>query len=168
MESNNLYHAQIKIETIPAHKFIGIRDINIPGYGELWSCGKYDCNSITGTNESMSHLALNSLVNQGGWFYQNGRKGYAYGMIMPADYSGAIPEGMECIDIPESEYLVFFHPPFDYMRDNGKVMGIVESIAWNFNPKPLGYEWNEVECQDYQRHCPEVFGYAVMRPIKKI
>lgn len=166
MENNNLYQAEIKIETIPAHKFIGIREIDAIGYGDF--CAKHDCDSITGVNESMIHLSLNRLVNQGGWFYNNNKKGYLYGMIMPTDYSGIIPEGMECIDMPESEYLVFFHPPFDYMRDNGKVMGIIESIAWKFDPKPLGYEWNENECQDYQRHCPEVFGYAVLRPVKRI
>jgi AraC family transcriptional regulator len=168
MENNKLYHAQIKVETIPAHKFIGIRDIDVSGYGELWNCGKYDCDSITGINDSMIPFALDTLANQGGWFYKNGKKGYIYGMLMPSDYSGSIPEGMECIDIPESEYLVFYHPAFDYMRDNAKVMRIVESIAWNFDPKPLGYEWNEIECQDYQRHWPEVFGYGVFRPIKKI
>ena len=47
--------------------------------------------------------------------------------------------------MPESDYLVFFHPPFDYIRDNAKVMGIVESIAWNFDPEPIGYKWNETE-----------------------
>jgi AraC family transcriptional regulator len=168
MESDNLYQAQIKIETIPAHKFIGIRDIDISGYGELWTCGKYECDPIAGINESMIHLALNRWVNQGGWFYQNNKKGYIYGMIMPSDYLGAIPEGMECVDIPESEYLVFFHPPFDYMRDNEKVMKIIESIALNFDPKPIGYMWNETECQDYQRHWPEGYGYAILKPVKRL
>lgn len=166
MDNSNLYQAQIRIETIPAHKFVGIREIDIPHYGELWESGKYDCDVVTGINESMVHLAIDRLVNQGGWFYENGKKGYAYGMIMPAGYSGTIPEGMECIDIPESKYLVFSHPSFDYMRDNAKVMRMIDSLAWNFDPAPLGFEWNEIECQDYQRHWPEVTGYAILRPIK--
>ncbi|MDT8717734.1 helix-turn-helix transcriptional regulator [Clostridium sp. 19966] len=168
MESNNLYQAQIKFETLPAHKFIGIRSINAEGYWDIWSCTNADCDYVTGINESMLPLAINNQANLGGWFYKNGKKGYLYGMLMPQNYSGEIPEGMECIDILESEYLVFYHPPFDYMRDNGKVMGIVESLAWNFDPAPLGYEWNEVCCQDYQRHYPEVLGYAILRPVKKI
>ncbi len=168
MNNSNLYQAQIRFEHIPAHKFIGIREIDIPNYCELWDSGKYDCDTVTGINESMVHLALNGLVDQGGWFYDNGKKGYVYGMIMPADYSGSIPEDMVCIDIPESEYLVFSHPPFDYMRDNSKVMRLVDSIAWNFDPKPLGHMWNEDACQDYQRHCPEETGFALLRPVKKI
>lgn len=168
MDNNSLYQIQIKIETIPAHKFVGVRDIDVHDYCELWTCGKYNCDYFTGINESTIHLALNKWVNQGGWFYENGKKGYIYGMIMPSDYSGVIPEGMECIDIPESQYLVFFHPPFDYMRDNAEVMKTIDSIAFNFDPTPIGYTWNENECQDYQRHWPEVFGYAVLRPVKKI
>ena len=65
-------------------------------------------------------------------------------------------------------YLVFFHPPFDYLKDNGEVMGKVEKLAWNYEPQAEGYEWNEDVCQDYQRHYPEVIGYEVLRPIHKI
>ena len=31
-----------------------------------------------------------------------------------------------------------------------------------------GYEWNEENCNDYQRHYPEVIGYEVLRPVRKI
>ena len=44
----------------------------------------------------------------------------------------------------------------------------VEELAWNFDPKTIGYEWNETECQDYQRHYPEVIGYQILRPVKKL
>ena len=44
----------------------------------------------------------------------------------------------------------------------------VEDLAWNFDPSPLGYEWNEDVCQDYQRHYPEGLGYQVLRPVRKI
>lgn len=28
-------------------------------------------------------------------------------------------------------------------------------------------EWNETDCQDYQRHMPETIGYEVLRPVRK-
>jgi len=31
-----------------------------------------------------------------------------------------------------------------------------------------GYEWNEMSCPDYQRHFPEVLGYEILRPVRKI
>ena len=55
----------------------------------------------------------------------------------------------------------------DYLKDCGEVMGRVEELAWNFDPATKGYEWNEDVCQDYQRHCPEVIGYEVLRPVRK-
>lgn len=85
-----------------------------------------------------------------------------------ADYQGTIPEGFEMRELPASDYLVFFHPPFDYLKDNGEVMEKVEKLAWNYEPQAEGYEWNEDVCQDYQRHYPEVIGYEVLRPIRKI
>lgn len=74
---------------------------------------------------------------------------------------------MECRDIPESEYLVFYHPPFDYLKGNGEVMSKVEQAAWSFDPASMGYEWDEETKQAYQRHLPEGYGYAVLRPVKK-
>ena len=88
---------------------------------------------------------------------------------MEPDYQGPVPEGFTLTGIlPESYYLVFFHPPFDYLSENGEVMRRVENLAWSFDPASIGYEWNEALCQDYQRHYPEVLGYQVLRPVKKI
>ena len=168
MSKVHLQQAEIKVEFIPAHKFIGIWDISASGYGDFWERG-HSCDEICGTLESMSNYALPGQLGQtAGWFYDNGHKGYLYGIPVSADYEGLIPEGMECRDIPESEYLVFFHPPFDYLKDNGAVMRTVEDTAWNFDPGRLGFEWDEGDKQDYQRHYPEGYGYAVLRPVKRI
>ncbi|AET57971.1 AraC family transcriptional regulator [Paenibacillus terrae HPL-003] len=110
----------------------------------------------------MSHLKLPEQLGQtAGWFYQDSQKGYFYGIPVAADYAGEIPAGMECRSIPESDYLVFFHPLFNYLKNNGEVMRIVEEKAWNFEPASMGYEWDEETKQDYQRHFPEGYGYAV-------
>ncbi|WP_042202837.1 AraC family transcriptional regulator [Paenibacillus camerounensis] len=168
MREVHLQPAEIKLEFIPAHKFIGIRDPGSINYGGFWKNG-HDCDEVSGTLESMSHHTLEGQLGQtAGWFYENGQKGYLYGIPVPADYTGEIPEGMECREIPASEYLVFFHPPFDYLQDNGAVMRTVEEVAWNYDPKQMGYVWDEEEKQDYQRHFPEGYGYAVLRPVKKL
>jgi AraC family transcriptional regulator len=168
MRQVHLQEAEIKLEFIPAHKFIGIRDIDSNNYGGFWKNG-HDCDEVSGTLESMSHHTLPGQLGQtAGWFYQDGRKGYLYGIPVAADYDGVIPEGMECRDVPESEYLVFFHPPFDYLQDNGQVMRTVEEVAWNYDPAAMGYAWDEEVKQDYQRHFPEGYGYAVLRPVRKL
>jgi predicted transcriptional regulator YdeE len=50
----------------------------------------------------------------GGWYEEGGKKGYLYGVEVPADYSGPVPEGMVMMDIPSAEYVVFHHPPYDF------------------------------------------------------
>jgi len=47
-------------------------------------------------------------------------------------------------------------------------MKAVEDTAWNYDPKAKGYAWDEETKQDYQRHFPEGYGYAVLRPVRKV
>jgi AraC-like DNA-binding protein/predicted transcriptional regulator YdeE len=177
---NNLFggkdmstEANVRFEYIPAHKYIGIWETRATNYGEFWQY--HNCDDVCGIIDSMRHVSLESVgCHQAGWFYENGQKGYFYGLGVPADYTGEIPEGFTVREIPASTYLVFFHPPFDYLADNGEVMSKVEQLAWNYNPKENaewwinnGYTWNETECPIYQRHFPEVLGYEVLRPVKK-
>ena len=171
---DNVKEANVRFEHIPAHKYIGIWEIRAKGYGDFWDY--HNCDDVCGIIDSMRHVALESVgCHQAGWFYDNGKKGYFYGLGVPSDYNGPIPEGFEIRDVPASTYLVFFHPPFDYLAENNEVMGAVEKLAWSYNPNnsdrwwiPSGYEWNEAECPAYQRHFPEVLGYEVLRPVKKI
>lgn len=168
MRQVHLQEAEIKVERIPAHLFIGIWDPEVDNYGDFWGNG-HDCDEVSGTLESMSNRTLPGQLGQtAGWFHEGGRRGYLYGIPVAADDDGPIPEGMECREIPASEYLVFFHPPFDYLQDNGEVMRIVEDVAWNFDPQSMGYAWDESGKYNYQRHDPEGYGYAVVRPVKKL
>lgn len=162
-----LTNPEVWVEYIPAHKFMGIYDINAKGYGDLEKNSDFD--QIEGILESLipvQHPVVWS--HHAGWFYQDGKKGYFYGTGLFNDYDGEVPKGFEIREIPDSYYLVFGHPKFEYPKDNGEVMRCVETLAWNFDPRSMGYEWNETLCQVYQRHMPNDRGYQVLRPIKKI
>lgn len=54
------------------------------------------------------------------------------------------------------------------MSENADVMGAAEQFTLSFNPAEMGYEWNDEECQIYQRHYPEKLGYQVVRLVKKL
>lgn len=167
MNKTVLTEANVRVEYIPAHKYIGIWDVNASDYDAFWK--RHDCDKTCGVIDSMSHIADPVVTcHTAGWFYENEKRGYFYGFGVPSDYSGEIPEGFEVRDFPGGHYLVFFHPPFDYLKDCGEVMNRVEKMAWNYDPSSKGYEWNEQECQCYQRHYPEVIGYEVLRPVKKL
>ncbi len=166
MSKTILTEPHTRIEHIPAHKYIGIFDINAGDYGKFWE--KHDCDKVCGIIDSMSHVSHTIVTpHTAGWFWENGKRGYFYGFGVPNDYDGIIPEGFECRELPASDYIVFFHPPFDYLKDNGEVMEKVENLAWNYEPEKNGYEWNEELCNDYQRHYPEVIGYEILRPVKR-
>lgn len=166
MSNTILTDPSVRVEFIPAHKYIGIWDSKVDNYGSFWE--RHNCDDVCGIIDSISHVSHPIITcHTAGWFYENGKKGYFYGLGVPLDYSGEIPNGFGMKEFPESYYFVFSHPPFDYLKDNSDVMARVEKLAWNFDPSTRGYQWNEEVCQDYQRHHPEVGGYAVLRPIRK-
>ncbi|MDD4125821.1 MAG: AraC family transcriptional regulator [Eubacteriales bacterium] len=155
------------MEYIPSHKYLGVYKRSITKNGEIWPW--HDCDLLCGIVSSFnfSHPVVGG--HTAGWAWKNGKRSYFYGAGVETDYNGEIPEGFELRgEFPGSYYLVFTHPPFDYLSENGEVMKRVEDLAWNFDPTALGYKWNEDVCQDYQRHYPEGLGYQVLRPVIKI
>ena len=164
---NQVIEPDIRMEYIPEHKYIGIWDITVGNYGEFWE--KHDCDTVCGIIDSLSNVSHPIVTcHTAGWFYENGKKGYFYGFGVPVDYSGEVPEGFEIRTFPASYYQVFAHPRFDYLQDNGQVMKKVEKLAWSYDPTEKGWEWNEEFCQDYQRHYPEMIGYEILRPVKRM
>ena len=157
----------IRVEYIPAHKYLGIWEDRAAHYGEFWQY--HDCDEVCGFITSMDKMAHPVVTaHTAGWKVQNGKRTYFYGVGVPLDYDGEVPEGFEVREFPAGYYLVFAYPPFDFMEENGGVMSAVEELAFNFDPSERGYAWNEEECQIYQRHYPEKLGYQILRPVKKL
>ena len=50
-----------------------------------------------------------------------------YGVRLPIDYDGEVPSQMLMMDVPEGEYLVFEHGPFDFAAENGSVEEKIET-----------------------------------------
>lgn len=157
----------VRIECIPAHKYLGIWETEAQNYFSFWE--KHDCEKVTGMIDSLNHKEHPIITGHtSGWFWENGKRGYFYGLGVSADYDGEIPEGFSIREFPQSYYMVFCHPAFDFMTECEKVVGGVEEMAWNFDPATKGYRWNEEICQDYQRLLPDTLGYEVLRPIVKL
>lgn len=165
----NLAAPYVRVEYIPAHKYLGVYRESMTENGRIWP--QHDCDLACGVLASLKDADLDPVVTRytAGWTWGNGRREYFFGTGVPLDYQGDIPEGFELRgEFPGGYYLVFCHQPFDYLSENGEVMKRVEELAWSYDPKTLGFEWNEELCQDYQRHYPEVLGYQVLRPVRKI
>lgn len=155
----------VRVEHIPAHKYLGIREEKAENYCDFWQY--HDCDEVCGFVTSMEKAAHPIVTpHTAGWVMKDGKKIYFYGTGVPMDYAGEIPTGFELYEIPASDYLVFSYPCFDFMTENVEVMNAVEELAFGYDPSEKGYRWNEEACPIYQRHCPEKFGYEIVRPVR--
>lgn len=179
---------KIYFVTIPAHKFLHIKNYESNGYWDFWQkqslipgqdcetiCGLLD--SIKGKLDDMGGSESNSGSGQI-MAYMNDPAGRlcdwgiprteCYGVRLPADYKGEVPSQMLMIDVPEAEYIVFEHGPFDYEQENCSVEMKVERAMADFDYAGTGY------CLDtspgriaYFYHDPARF-WKYIRPVRKL
>jgi len=144
---------------IPAHKFLHIRNYKSIGYWDFWQkqseipgqdcetiCGLLDSikgklDDIGGSEEDASSGQLMAFINA-----PNGRLcswniplAEAYGVRLPMDYQGEIPEQMQLMEVQEGEYIVFEHGPFDFETENQTVEACIEEAMKNYDYDASGY-----------------------------
>lgn len=145
--------------TIPEHKFLHIRNYESIGYWDFWQKQSLipgqDCETICGLLESIPNklddLGGNEANSGSGQLmaFVNEPTGRicswgiplaeCYGVRLPMDYDGEIPTQMQMMDIPEGEYIVFEHGPFDYATENQAVEAKIEAAMAEFNYEASGY-----------------------------
>ena len=173
--------------TIPAHKYLHIRNYESRGYWDFWERQSripgQDCQTICGLLDSIK----GKLDDEGGneansgsgqiMAYINEPSGRmcswgipmaeSYGVRLPADYSGEIPPQMQIMDVPEREYIVFEHGPFDYQSQNCDVERKIEEAMRDFDWTASGYSLDTAQGSVfYFFHDPSRF-WKYVRPIKK-
>ena len=91
----------------------------------------------------------------------------AYGVRLPVDYNGKIPEQMQLMDVPEGEYIVFEHGPFDFETESQSVEAKIEAAMKDFDYDASGYKLDLTpERVFYFYHdCERFFKYV--RPVIK-
>ena len=62
-----------------------------------------------------------------------------WGARLPADYRGELPPQMQLLEIPEAEYIVFEHGPFDYEQENRSVEAKIEDAMRGFDYSSTEY-----------------------------
>jgi AraC family transcriptional regulator len=176
MNKSELQEVTIGVLTLPAHKFLHIRNINADNYFGFWALQEkipgQGCNTICGLLDSISGK-MDSVTGKigefdgqigGNFFDEAGKKGYVYGIRLPADYSCELPKQMLCIDVPQKEYMVFAHPPFDYEKIGGSVNQAVGNAVDQYDFAAAGYEHDKTAII-YHVHSPEHIGCRTYVPI---
>ena len=174
--------------TIPAHKYLHIRNYESNGYWDFWEKQSQilgqDCETICGLLDSikgkLDDMGGNDANSGSGQImaYINEPTGRicswgiplaeSYGVRLPADYCGDIPEQMQIMDVPEGEYIVFEHGPFNYQTQNCNVEEKIEEAMNNFDYAASGYCLDTTQGRVfYFYHDPERF-WKFVRPVKKL
>lgn len=174
--------------TIPAHKYVHVKNYESNGYWDFWEkqnaipgqdyetvCGLLD--SLKGKLDDDGGSEVNSGSGQiiAYIFEPEGRlcdwgipRSECYGARLPADWDGEVPPNMLVMDVPEAEYLVFDHGPFDYEQENRSVEEQMEEAMATFDFTGTGY------CYDtepgrilYLYYDPERY-WKYVRPVKRV
>lgn len=150
---------KIYFVTIPAHKFLYIKNNESNGYWDFWRKQKnipgQDYETICGLLDSIK----GKLDDEGGseancgsgqiMAYMNDPDGRlcdwgiprteCWGVRLAFDYKGEVPPHMILTHIPKSQYIVFEHGPFDYNQENSSVEAKIEMAMAAFDYTGTGY-----------------------------
>lgn len=178
---------KIYFVTIPAHKFLHIRNEESIGYWDFWQkqsripgqdrdtiCGLLDSipdklDDAGGSEANSSSGQIMAYINT-----PTGRicswgipLAECYGVRLPLDYRGEVPPQMLLMDVPEGEYVVFEHGPFDYARENSAVEGRIEAAMRGFDFAAAGYSLDLTPGRVfYFFHDPARF-WKYIRPVRR-
>lgn len=173
--------------TIPRHKFLHIRNYESIGYFDFWQKQSQipgqDCETICGLLDSIKGKlddAGGSGADSGSgqlMAFINEPEGRicswgiplagAYGVRLPWDYDGPVPDGMLLRDVEEGEYIVFEHGPFDFATENAQVEAKIEKAMSEFNYPESGRALDTAQGRVFYFYhdCQRFWKYV--RPVKK-
>jgi len=186
--STSASEVKIYFVKLPAHKFLHIRNYESIGYWDFWQKQSVipgqDCSTICGLLDSIK----GKLDDAGGEHSDSGSGqvmafindpsgricswgiplAESYGVRLPSDYDGEVPEQMMLMDVPEGEYIVFEHGPFDYETENTGVEAKIEQAMKSFDYDASGYRLDTTPGRVFYFHhdCARFWKYV--RPVKKI
>ena len=143
---------KVNFITMPAHKFLHIKNYESNGYWDFWEkqdkIPGQDCDTICGLLDSIKGKLDGEDDIIGGYsgqimayiYEKDGKVAEAYGVRLPINYNGGKPENMLIIDIPEMEYIVFEHGPFNYEEEKETVFKKLEEAINSFDYSETEYK----------------------------
>lgn len=173
---------------IPAHKFLHIRNYESNGYWDFWQKQRIipgqDCETICGLLQSipgnLDDQGEDELNSSSGQImaYINEPEGRvcswgiplaeSYGVRLPHDYAGEVPEHMQLMDVEEGTYIVFEHGPFDMTTQNQSVEMKIEQAMKTFDYELSGYELDKSQGKIFYFYYDPKRFWKYIRPVKKL
>ena len=174
--------------TIPEHKFLHIKNYESIGYWDFWQKQSkipgQDCETITGLlmsiGKNLDDMGDDDLSSGTGQLmaFINEPAGRicswgiplaeCYGVRLPIDWQGEKPENMLLIDVPEGEYLVFEHGPFDFETENQAVEAKIEKAMKDFDYASSGYKLDTAPGRIFYFYHDAKRYWKYVRPVVKV
>lgn len=173
---------------IPAHKFLHIRNYESIGYWDFWRRQSLipgqDCETVCGLLDSIPRKlddAGGGEPNSGSgqvMAFLNDPAGRicswgiplaeCYGVRLPPDYDGPVPGQMLLTDIPEGEYIVFEHGPFDFAAENSAVEAAMEQAMKEFAWEDSGYRLDDTPGRIFYFYHDASRFWKYVRPVCRV
>jgi hypothetical protein len=155
----------VQVVERPARKVIMKRGVRATHYFEY--CGEVGCDVW----DVLSHVKEAMYEPIGMWLPEGmitpGTSAYVQGVEVPADYSGAVPDGFELMDLPPCKMMVFQGEPYDDCRFQ-EAIGEVWEVMKRYNPEVYGFEWADEDAPRFQLAPMGYRGYIEARPVRPV
>ncbi len=166
------------LATIPAHKFLHIQNRESNGYWDFWQKQSLIPGGDQATITALL-AGIDGVLDDGAQVmaYINDPDGRlcdwgfkrteCWGVRVAAEYSGEVPPPLRVHDVPDGEYLVFEHGPFDAVTENGVVEEAIETAmaGFNFDSTDFRLDFSPGRVMYFQYE-PERF-WKYVRPVRK-
>ncbi len=156
----------VQVVERPRRKLIlkrGVKATHYFDYCEEVGCDIWEI--LSGIKEAMYEPA-------GMWLPENlvkpGTSTYVMGVEVAADFSGAIPEGFEIIELPPCKMMVFQGEPYEDDEKFGDAIEELCEFMKRYNPTVYGFEWTDADAPRFQLEPQGYRGYIEARPVRAI
>jgi len=162
LKTNTIF---VQVVERPARKLIlkrGIQAADYYAYCEEVGCEVWDV--LTSLKQSLYEPV-------GMWLPENlrtpGTSEYAQGVEMPLDYTGPVPEGFECIELPPCKMMIFQGQPYDDAHFEEAIGSLWETIR-HYDPEIYGFKWADEDGPRIQLEPQGYRGYIEGRPVRPV
>lgn len=172
----NMTNHEIKtyFVTIPAHKYLHIRNYQSIGYYDFWQKQSLIPNCDYNTIQSIIKKIPEKLDEVIAYINEpEGRicswgipLAESYGIRLQSDYNGWIPEQMMLMDVEESDYIVFEHGPFE-IEETKNVETKIEKAMKEFDYTKTNYELDLEQGKVFYFYFEPNQFFKYVRPVKR-
>jgi AraC-like DNA-binding protein len=100
-------------------------------------------------------------------FRAPGTSAYVQGVEVPADYAGPVPEGLDLIDLPACQQMVFQGPPFEDQDFEAAIASLWDAMN-AYRPETYGFAWADDDGPRFQLRPEGYRGYIEGRPVRRV